>query len=109
MPDKPVVYAPIPEFGELVEYIIQSAPVEQDDCIYFGIEINPIPLGVHDLDNDLVLEAVISDYKYVSNVGARKISSADAKALQNKLDSSGLDKTRIAITNQSLTDGKDAS
>ena len=43
MPDKPIIYAEIPEFNQSTQYIIQLEPVEQGDCIYYGVEIKELP------------------------------------------------------------------
>lgn len=43
MPDKPIVYAEIPEFNQSTQYVIQLEPVEQEDCIYYGVEIRTLP------------------------------------------------------------------
>ena len=42
---KPIVCADIPEFDQTTQYIVQVAPVEKEDCIYFGIEIRQLELG----------------------------------------------------------------
>ena len=72
---KPVVYAPIPEFGELVEYITQDAPVERENDIYYGLVYHHIPIEQHALDSLIVLEAVKADYSKVDQIGRPPILS----------------------------------
>jgi len=37
MPDKPIIYADIPEFNQETQYVVQSEPVDMGEYIYFGI------------------------------------------------------------------------
>ena len=40
---KPIIYAEIPEFNQETQYVVQLSPVEQEDCIYYGVEIRDLP------------------------------------------------------------------
>lgn len=39
---KPIIYEEIPEYNQETQYIIQLEPVEQEDCIYYGVEIREL-------------------------------------------------------------------
>lgn len=41
---KPIVYEDIPEFDQETQVIYQLAPVEKDDCIFYGVEIVDVPI-----------------------------------------------------------------
>ena len=40
---KPVVYAPIPEFDQCTQAVFQLEPEEMDDHIYVGVEVVALP------------------------------------------------------------------
>lgn len=42
---KPVVYAPIPEFDQDTQYIVQLEPVEELARIFVGVEIRELELS----------------------------------------------------------------
>jgi len=68
MPDK---YAEIPEFGQIVEYITQADPVEQDGVMVYGVVINQVDLSDLDLTQDIVMDAVLEDMAKVANLTDR--------------------------------------
>lgn len=39
---KKIVYAPIPEFNESAQYVLQLAPVETEFEIYYGVEVRDL-------------------------------------------------------------------
>jgi hypothetical protein len=42
---KPIIYAELPEnFDQTTQYAIQSLPIENDDCVYMGINIIDLPV-----------------------------------------------------------------
>ena len=41
---KPIIYAEIPEFNQETQYVVQLSPVEQEDFIYYGVEVRDLPL-----------------------------------------------------------------
>ena len=40
--DKPYIYAPIPEFDQLTQYVSQMAPIDMGDHYFVGIEIHGV-------------------------------------------------------------------
>jgi hypothetical protein len=68
-------YAPIPEFGQLVEYITQAAPIEQDGEIYYGLEFHHSPITRHEITDLLTLRAVLEDYVHVFRILVRVLDS----------------------------------
>ena len=42
MPEKQIIYEPVPEFNQQTQYVMQGDPVETENCIY-------VPCVVHDL------------------------------------------------------------
>lgn len=48
---KPVKYADIPEFDQSTHYVMQTAPVEETDHIYVGIEFHKLPEDLTEGDN----------------------------------------------------------
>ena len=43
MPNKPIVYAPVPDFDQETQYVTQGEPIEQDDCIYYPCVVHDLP------------------------------------------------------------------
>ena len=43
MENKPIVYAPVPEFDQEKQYVTQGDPIETDNCIYFPCVVNDLP------------------------------------------------------------------
>jgi hypothetical protein len=41
---KPIVYAPVPEFDQLTQYVIQLPPVDMGDHIYVGNEVRQMEI-----------------------------------------------------------------
>jgi hypothetical protein len=41
---KPIDFEPIPFFDEATQYIIQTAPVEEENRIFMGIEVHELPI-----------------------------------------------------------------
>jgi hypothetical protein len=39
---KPVVFAPIPDFDQTTQYVIQSAPVDEGDYISVGVDVQTV-------------------------------------------------------------------
>jgi hypothetical protein len=39
----PNVYAPIPDFDQETQMVIQLAPVDEGDYIYYGVEVVDLP------------------------------------------------------------------
>ena len=39
MPDKTIVYSPIPEFDQLTQYVTQQVPVDMGNYVYVGVEV----------------------------------------------------------------------
>jgi len=48
MPEKPIVYAPIPEFDQETQAVFQTEPVDMGDHIFVGVEVRDVPRD----DND---------------------------------------------------------
>lgn len=50
--DKPIIYAPIPEFDQLTQAVFQTAPVDMGSHIYIGVEVRDVPpeQGTGELD-----------------------------------------------------------
>lgn len=42
MPEKPIVYAPIPEFDQETQAVFQTEPVGMGDHIFVGVEIRDV-------------------------------------------------------------------
>lgn len=40
--NKPIVYAPIPDFDQERQYVTQAEPEEREDCIYYGVVIHDL-------------------------------------------------------------------
>lgn len=40
--EKPIKYAEIPNFDQCTQYVVQLDPVEQEDCIFYGVEVREI-------------------------------------------------------------------
>ncbi len=57
-------YAPVPQFGELVEFVTQG-PLVGDT---FGVTIHPVSMGQIDFANDVSIEAIEKDFKSVEKV-----------------------------------------
>lgn len=45
---KPVEYAEIPEFNQTTHYVEQSAPMENKEYIFVGIEIKELPKDLNE-------------------------------------------------------------
>jgi hypothetical protein len=77
MADKPILYAPVPEFGQLVEYITQGPLVDE----VYGVMINTVPLAAHDLagtdpmggDVNLKLGSILVDFVKVLAIKIREM------------------------------------
>lgn len=42
---KKIMYAKIPEFDEITQYVIQLPPMESEDEVYYGIEVKNIEIS----------------------------------------------------------------
>ena len=42
---KPVVYAPVPEFDQMTQYVVQVEPVDMGDYIYVGNEVRQMEIS----------------------------------------------------------------
>ena len=42
---KPIIYAPIPEFDQATQAVFQAEPVEMDDCIFIGVIVVDVEQG----------------------------------------------------------------
>ena len=40
---KQIIYDSIPEFDQATQYVIQKEPIEEEDCIRYGVEIHELP------------------------------------------------------------------
>ncbi len=40
---KPIMYAPIPEFDQETQYVVQTEPVDMGDYIEIGVEVRDLP------------------------------------------------------------------
>lgn len=40
---KQIVYAPIPDFDQETQYVVQTEPVDMDDYIEVGVEVRDLP------------------------------------------------------------------
>lgn len=45
---KPIEYAPIPEFDQSAQYVVEIDPIDQGECIYIGVEVKDLEID----DND---------------------------------------------------------
>jgi len=43
MTEKQIIYAPVPEFDQLTQYVMQGDPVEKDDFIYYPCIVHDLP------------------------------------------------------------------
>lgn len=43
MPEKPIVYAPIPEFDQMTQAVFQLEPVDMGDHYFVGVEVRDVP------------------------------------------------------------------
>jgi len=43
MPDKQIIYEPVPEFDQLTQYVMQGDPVETENCIYYPCVVHDLP------------------------------------------------------------------
>lgn len=50
---KPLVFAPIPEFDQERQLVLQEEPVDMGDHIYLGVEIFDLPPYVDDGGNEM--------------------------------------------------------
>lgn len=41
---KPIVYAPIPLFDQLTQYVVQTDPIDNGDHIFVGVEVKDMQL-----------------------------------------------------------------
>lgn len=53
---KPYIYAPIPEFDQMTQYVTQMAPVDMDDHHFVGIEVRTASVVFEETLEDLLLE-----------------------------------------------------
>ncbi len=53
---KPYVYAPIPEFDQLTQYVSQMVPVDMDDHYFVGVEVHTASIVFDEELEDLLLE-----------------------------------------------------
>lgn len=45
---KPKIYAPVPEFNQESQYVVQLEPVDMEDCIFIGVEVRDLELDEDD-------------------------------------------------------------
>ena len=88
------VYEPIPAFGQLVEYITQAAPIDQDGEPHYGLEFHHLPITRHETNNLLTLRAVLIDYVKVFLIRVRELDM-DLPELTNSIP----DAIRLGINN----------
>ena len=43
MPEKPIAYAPIPEFDQTTQAVFQTEPIDMGGYIEIGVEIRDVP------------------------------------------------------------------
>ena len=56
MPEKPYVYAPIPEFDQMTQFVRQGEPVDMGDHYFVGVEVHTA-YAVYDAElEELLLE-----------------------------------------------------
>lgn len=41
---KPIVYAPVPDFDQWTQYVVQTEPVDMGDYIYVGNEVRAVEI-----------------------------------------------------------------
>ena len=56
MPEKTYVYAPIPEFDQMTQYVAQMEPVDMGDHYFVGIEIHTASAVFDEEIENLLLE-----------------------------------------------------
>jgi hypothetical protein len=54
----PLSYAPIPDFDQEKEYVIQSKPVDKGNNIYLDVEIKPMSIDIIDINS---IEKIIQE------------------------------------------------
>jgi len=67
------IYEPIPDFGQLVEYITQAAPIDQDGELHYGLEFHHLPITRHETGELLTLRAILIDYVKVFLIRVREL------------------------------------
>jgi len=67
------IYEPIPDFGQLVEYITQAAPIEQNGVLYYGLEFHHLPITRHEISELLILRSILIDYVKVFMIRVREL------------------------------------
>ena len=53
---KPYIYAPIPEFDQMTQYVTQMAPVDMGDHYFVGIEVRTASAVFDEGLEDLLLQ-----------------------------------------------------
>ena len=43
MAEKQIIYEPVPEFDQEIQYVMQGEPIEQNDCIYYPCIVHDLP------------------------------------------------------------------
>lgn len=43
MPDKQIIYEPVPQFDQLTQCVMQGDPIETEDSIYYPCIVNDLP------------------------------------------------------------------
>ncbi len=71
------IYEPIPDFGQIVEYITQADPVQQGENIYYGLKFYHMPITRDDLNDDntidISLREILADYVKVFRILIRML------------------------------------
>lgn len=73
-----MTYAPIPEFGQYVEYITQAEPVLVDGQQFYGLVFNRVPItdffSDPEQDKDRVIHYILTDYVKVFRIVTRVLN-----------------------------------
>jgi hypothetical protein len=100
--DNPIMYAPMPDYDQMVEYVTQADPVEQEDgSLFCDVVINPIALDEQDLSNANTVEILAIGYQNAASLG-HDVSQDDIDTLQTAAEASGADKTQVAVISARL-------
>ena len=83
MENKPITHAPVPDFGQLVEYVTEAKPLERENDVFVGVFMNRIPITQHNLESQKVLEELKADYEHVELTCKRPVDLLSEQELND--------------------------